>query len=101
VDGDLKLLAIFDKPDRSRPIFEETIYITPSRLSSEQQTAIHRSAMQAIRAIGLSHGPVHAEFRVNERVFGRSKSRLDHRRHVRLFARVCFSGTFGSISSKN
>ena len=68
VDGDLKLLAIFDKPDPLEGLFfEETIYITPSRLSSEQQTAIHRSAMQAIRAIGLSHGPVHAEFRVNER----------------------------------
>jgi len=68
MDGDLKLLAIFDKPDPLEgPFFEETIYVTPSRLPSEQQTAIHRSAMQAIRAIGLSHGPVHAEFRVNER----------------------------------
>src|SRR5207245_3942487 len=66
--GELEVLAIFDKPDPLEgPFFEETIYITPSRLSSEQQTAIHRSAMQAIRAIGLSHGPVHAEFRVNER----------------------------------
>jgi biotin carboxylase len=68
MDGDLKLLAIFDKPDPLEgPFFEETIYVTPSRLPSEQQTAIHRSAMQAIRAIGLSHGPVHAEFRVNGR----------------------------------
>ncbi len=68
MDGDLKLLAIFDKPDPLEgPFFEETIYVTPSRLPSEQQTAIHRSTMQAIRAIGLSHGPVHAEFRVNER----------------------------------
>ena len=68
VDGDLKLLAIFDKPDALEgPFFEETIYVTPSRLSSEQQAAIYRSAMRAIRALGLSHGPVHAEFRVNER----------------------------------
>jgi biotin carboxylase len=68
VDGELKLLAIFDKPDRLEgPYFEETIYVTPSRLSAEQQSAIVRTAMRAIRALGLSHGPVHAEFRINDR----------------------------------
>jgi len=68
VDGELKLLAIFDKPDPLEgPFFEETIYVTPSRLSPEQQAAIHRSATEAIRAIGLSHGPLHAEFRINDR----------------------------------
>ena len=68
VDGELKLLAIFDKPDPLEgPYFEETIYVTPSRLSTEQQSAIQRAATQAIRAIGLSHGPVHAEFRINQR----------------------------------
>jgi biotin carboxylase len=68
IDGELKLLAIFDKPDPLEgPFFEETIYVTPSRLSADQQSAIHRCATQAIRAIGLSHGPVHAEFRINER----------------------------------
>jgi biotin carboxylase len=68
LDGELKLLAIFDKPDPLEgPYFEESIYVTPSRLSPQQQSAIHRCATQAISAIGLSHGPVHAEFRLNER----------------------------------
>jgi len=68
LDGELKILAIFDKPDPLEgPYFEETIYVTPSRLSAEQHSAIVRTATQAIRALGLSHGPVHAEFRINDR----------------------------------
>ena len=68
LDGALKLVAIFDKPDPLEgPYFEETIYVTPSRLSAEQQSAMVRTATQAIRALGLSHGPVHAEFRINDR----------------------------------
>ncbi len=68
LDGELKILAIFDKPDPLEgPYFEETIYVTPTRLSAEQQSAIIRTATQAIHALGLSHGPVHAEFRINNR----------------------------------
>jgi formate-dependent phosphoribosylglycinamide formyltransferase (GAR transformylase) len=68
LDGELKILAIFDKPDPLEgPYFEETIYVAPSRLSAEQQSAIIRTASQSIRALGLSHGPVHAEFRINDR----------------------------------
>ena len=68
IDGSFKLLAIFDKPDPLEgPFFEETIYVTPSRLSAQQQAAIRRFAENAARAVGLSHGPVHAEFRINER----------------------------------
>jgi biotin carboxylase len=67
IDGSFKLLAIFDKPDPLEgPFFEETIYLTPSCLSAPQQDAIRRAAEDAARAIGLSHGPVHAEFRINE-----------------------------------
>ena len=68
LDGELIILAIFDKPDPLEgPYFEETIYVTPSRLSADQQTAIVRTATQSIRALGFSHGPVHAEFRINDR----------------------------------
>lgn len=66
-DGELRVLAIFDKPDPLEgPYFEETIYVTPSRLADSQQRGIERSAADAVRALGLSHGPVHAEFRVND-----------------------------------
>jgi D-alanine-D-alanine ligase-like ATP-grasp enzyme len=68
IDGDLKTLALFDKPDPLEgPFFEETIYVVPSRLSAAQQSAIQSAAKEAIGSIGLSHGPVHAEFRINER----------------------------------
>ncbi len=66
-DGKLRILAIFDKPDPLEgPYFEETIYITPSRLPDSQLREIERCAVDSVRALGLSHGPIHAEFRVNE-----------------------------------
>ncbi|MBW7884437.1 MAG: ATP-grasp domain-containing protein [Caldilineaceae bacterium] len=66
-DGELTVLALFDKPDPlDGPFFEETIYVTPSRLPDDVQAAIAASAGQAARAIGLRTGPIHAELRVNE-----------------------------------
>ena len=65
--GDLRVLAIFDKPDPLQgPYFEETIYVTPSRHPQQIQDEIERCMLGAVRALGLSHGPVHAEFRINE-----------------------------------
>src|SRR6266702_6017563 len=67
MDGDLKLLAIFDKPDPLEgPFFEETIYVTPSRLPSSIQSAVTDATASAAAALGLEEGPVHAEVRVNE-----------------------------------
>ncbi len=66
-DGRLRILAIFDKPDPLEgPYFEETIYVTPSRLAESQQREIERSAADAVRTLGLSQGPIHAEFRIND-----------------------------------
>jgi ATP-grasp domain/L-amino acid ligase C-terminal domain 2 len=66
-DGALSISAIFDKPDPLEgPYFEETIYVTPSRLPESVQHAIEKCARDSARALGLSHGPIHAEFRVNE-----------------------------------
>lgn len=65
-DGDLKVLAIFDKPDPLvGPFFEETIYVTPSRLSETAQRNIRAETEAAARALGLRHGPIHAELRIN------------------------------------
>jgi biotin carboxylase len=64
--GRLQPLALFDKPDPlNGPFFEETLYITPSRLSADLQAEIVRCAEQAALTLGLCHGPLHAEFRVN------------------------------------
>lgn len=64
--GRLQPLALFDKPDpMNGPFFEETLYITPSRLGADLQAEVVRGAEQAAHALGLCHGPVHAEFRVN------------------------------------
>ena len=64
--GVLHVLAIFDKPDPLEgPFFEETIYLTPSSAAAEAQRAIVDAVTRAAHAIGLHHGPVHAECRVN------------------------------------
>jgi biotin carboxylase len=65
--GRLTVLALFDKPDPlDGPFFEETIYVTPSRLPDATQAAIAGVTGRAAAALGLSEGPVHAELRVNE-----------------------------------
>ncbi|MDP9169355.1 MAG: ATP-grasp domain-containing protein [Acidobacteriota bacterium] len=65
-EGDLTTLAIFDKPDPlTGPFFEETIYVTPSREPAATQRAIIETTARAVCALGLWHGPVHAEMRVN------------------------------------
>jgi hypothetical protein len=67
-EGFPRVLAIFDKPDPLEgPYFEETIYVTPFRLQVAEQRAIEQSLLTAVRALGLTHGPVHAEFRLNQR----------------------------------
>jgi len=66
--GRLHTLALFDKPDPlDGPFFEETIYVTPSRLPREAQEAIADCAARAAAALGITEGPVHAELRWNDR----------------------------------
>jgi len=65
-DGVFRPFVIFDKPDPLvGPFFEETIYVTPSRASQVVQDAIVDQVTAATGAIGLRHGPIHAECRVN------------------------------------
>jgi biotin carboxylase len=67
VNGDLRVLALFDKPDSlDGPFFEETIYVTPSRLPDDVQKAIAHTAAETCTALGLTEGPIHAELRVND-----------------------------------
>ena len=64
--GQLKVLAIFDKPDPLEgPYFEETLYVTPSRLPREAQRTVTDTLAQAVRVLRLAHGPLHAEFRLD------------------------------------
>jgi biotin carboxylase len=66
-EGKLHVLALFDKPDPLEgPFFEETIYVTPSRLPPDQQQEIVGTTERALAAIGLRDGPVHAELRLND-----------------------------------
>ncbi|MGA2382043.1 MAG: ATP-grasp domain-containing protein [Gemmatimonadales bacterium] len=66
--GRLHVLALFDKPDPlNGPYFEETIYVTPSRLAEAAQRAIGECAGRAAEALGLVTGPVHAELRWTDR----------------------------------
>jgi hypothetical protein len=64
-DGEFSGLSIFDKPDPlDGPFFEETIYVTPSRLPPAMQQQILQTTAAAALALGLRHGPVHAELRL-------------------------------------
>ncbi|HVP52912.1 MAG TPA: ATP-grasp domain-containing protein [Terriglobales bacterium] len=64
--GRLRVLAIFDKPDPlTGPFFEETIYVTPSRLAHETQQRVLETLAESVAALGLYHGPVHTELRIN------------------------------------
>jgi hypothetical protein len=65
-EGALHVLAIFVKPDPlDGPFFEETIYVTPSGAPPDVQTAIVDAIARATDALGLRHGPIHAECRVD------------------------------------
>ena len=66
-NGQLTVFAVFDKPDPlDGPFFEEQIYVTPPDLPAATYRAIVNTVQRAAAALGLSHGPVHAECRVNE-----------------------------------
>jgi biotin carboxylase len=63
--GALQVLALFDKPDPLEgPFFEETIYVTPSRLTAHFQARVADTVQRAAAALGLRHGPLHAECRL-------------------------------------
>ena len=65
--GRLQVFAIFDKPDPLEgPFFEETIYLTPSALPADGQRRIEETIAGAAAALGLRHGPIHAECRVSD-----------------------------------
>ena len=67
-EGALDVLAVFDKPDPLEgPFFEETIYVTPSRIPDESLGRIRSVTSLACRALGLVDGPIHAEIRLNDR----------------------------------
>jgi len=67
-DGRLTVLALFDKPDPLQgPYFEETIYVTPSRLPGQVQDAIAATVTGAVATLGLREGPIHAEMRINDK----------------------------------
>src|SRR5262249_13643662 len=64
--GRLGVLAISDTPEPlTGPFFEETIYVTPSRLALDVQRKVFETIDRAVAAFGLWHGPLHAELRLN------------------------------------
>jgi biotin carboxylase len=66
--GELTVTAVFDKPATpDGPTFEETLFVTPSRLPRPVLAAAIGTAGQAARSLGLTRGPIHAELRVDDR----------------------------------
>ena len=94
--GKLRILGVFDKPDPLEgPYFEETIYVTPSRLPDEMYDRVLDCAERTVRALGLTHGPVHAEFRVNdEGPVGAGSGAEAHRRAVLARASIRAASAF-------
>ncbi len=65
-NGRLRMLALFDKPDPLHgPVFEESIYVTPSRLPRVRQQQLFETTARVCASLGLHNGPVHAELRLN------------------------------------
>lgn len=65
-DGEPQVLCVFEKPQPLQgPFFEETIYVTPARLSGERLAEIETLAVRAVKALGLRHGPAHCEIRLS------------------------------------
>jgi len=68
LDADkLITIAVFDKPDPLEgPYFEETYYITPSRLDASIIEKCEQEVLRCCQAYGLRTGPIHAEIRIDE-----------------------------------
>ena len=67
LEGGFHSYAIFEKPDPlDGPYFEETIYLTPPRIGEAGKRVIGETVREAVAALGLTRGPVHAEVRVHE-----------------------------------
>ena len=65
-NGLVDVLAVIDKPEQLEgPFFEETILVTPSRHDVEDIAASVDLVQQAISALQLETGPVHAEVRIS------------------------------------
>lgn len=66
-NNEMTTLAVFDKPDPLEgPYFEETYYITPSRLPLQTLLACQQVVLHSCQALGLTTGPIHAELRIDE-----------------------------------
>jgi biotin carboxylase len=64
--GVFHMFAIFDKVDPlDGPFFPETMYVTPSRLAPDIQSRIEQVTRNTLLAVGLDHGPVHVELRID------------------------------------
>ena len=64
--GRLQVLAIFEKPGpMAGPFFEETIYLTPPRLSHKVTGQVIGALENLCRKLGICEGALHAELRIN------------------------------------
>lgn len=64
--GRAEIFCLFEKPEPLHgPFFEETLYVTPTRLSEEQRLEIEELSVRAVMALGLRNGPAHCEIRLS------------------------------------
>jgi hypothetical protein len=67
VHGEVRPLAVFEKPDPGDgPFFAETVLLQPARLSSDEYRDVLALTARVVAAVGLTDGPVHVEHRIDE-----------------------------------
>lgn len=65
ISGKLEILTIFQKPHPlTGPYFSETIYVSPPDLEPRVLAKLEKSLDSARELLGITTGPIHAEFRV-------------------------------------
>lgn len=65
INSELSNFVVFEKPlVFTEPYFEETIYLTPSNLDNQIIEEVKNKLQEACRKIGLTNGPIHAEFKI-------------------------------------
>ena len=71
INSELSNFVVFEKPlVFVEPFFEESIYMTPSNLDEEIIDEVKDKIQMACKEIGLTNGPIHAEFKViNNEIF--------------------------------
>tara|TARA_B100000029_G_C17545474_1_gene948295 strand:+ start:143 stop:1390 length:1248 start_codon:yes stop_codon:yes gene_type:complete len=65
--GEWETIGLIEKPALMEgPFFEETIYLSPAEIPDSLAALLTETVENACRKLNITHGPIHAECRVND-----------------------------------